>query len=177
MVKSYSAIGIVLLMASCILKGDPDESLTRSRTPNTLNALRLDGYYFSKVMGEDDSLVSPYFLYRNGVIISAGSTPEMRLGVLESLLIDESFIKKLKRVKDSYGVYLINNDRIEFEMWYPGPGPPKLVFLRQGVILNDSTFRITKIIHPRTDTAETTDEIYRFKKFHPKPDSTNDFIK
>jgi hypothetical protein len=177
MVRFHAAIWIVLVATSCILSSDPDEPLTRPRVPNNSSALRLDGYYFSTVKGEDDSLISPYFLYRNGLILSVGSTPKRRLNILERSLSDKSFIEKVKQAKDSYGVYLVKNDSIEFEMWYPGPGPPKLVFLRQGLLLSDSMFRITKMIHPQTKIEEQVNEVYRFKKFHPKPDSTNEFIK
>ena len=64
-----------------------------------------------------------------------------------------------------------------FEKWYPNsPGQPK-VYIREGKILNDTTFHITASYRPDGSERREKDEIYHFKQFSPKPDSTNNFVK
>jgi hypothetical protein len=59
-------------------------------------------------------------------------------------------------------------------------GGQRLVYTNIGVILNDTTFQLTESY--RLKKGEKTeyqilDEIYHFRQYSPKPDSTNDFIK
>ena len=51
------------------------------------------------------------------------------------------------------------------------------VYLDKGEIQNDSTFLITKSIRSKTGEEKELNEIYHFKQFSPKPDSTNVFVK
>ena len=73
-------------------------------------------------------------------------------------------------------MFLIEDNNIKFDRWYPSERPYQ-AFVREGVILNDTTFHITKSYRSNGNTeARVRDEIYHFRKFSPKPDSTNRFI-
>jgi hypothetical protein len=81
--------------------------------------------------------------------------------------------------KYNYGRFLIENDNIKFERWYPG-SPPLPAYIRSGTILNDTTFVITEIYRMKngnkTEVETGRNEIYHFKQFSPKPDSTNRYV-
>jgi len=47
--------------------------------------------------------------------------------------------------------------------------------VREGIILNDTTFQITK--YTSGSNVSERNEVYHFREFHPKPDSTNKYIK
>lgn len=49
-------------------------------------------------------------------------------------------------------------------------------YLSIGEIQNDTTFVITKAIRPKTDETLVLNEVFHFRAFAPKPDSTNNVI-
>jgi hypothetical protein len=79
-------------------------------------------------------------------------------------------------MKDCWGVFNIKDNIIKFERWYPGQGAKK-AYVREGIILNDTTFHITKSYRSNGSELKDADEVYHFRKFSPKPDSTNVFVK
>jgi hypothetical protein len=176
MVKSV-IIFLAIAICSCNSIITEDENLSLKKEANNSGALKLRGYYFTNSEGKDGSLITIYFLYNDGIIINVGTIPVSKWSSFESELTTTSFGVNLKRLKDAFGVYQISNGHIKFDMWYPGPGPAKLVYLRSGSIVNDSTFIIDLIERKSRRTSETVREIYHFKQFNPKPDSVNEFIK
>ena len=170
--KIYIPFFIFLLLGtSCrkILLGQDDE-LSLQRQDYYGKELRLDGIYYHEIVGGEYRIYQRYALFRNGVIRDLGGTKE----------IDDPRIPS-GSYKDEWGVFQINNNEIKFERWIPSAGGGiNPAYLSSGTIINDSTFQITQ--RYRNQNGQKTEvsaeyEIYHFKAFSPKPDSTNSFIK
>jgi hypothetical protein len=150
--------------------------LVYPRIDNKSNQLKLNGYYYFKGVGVNESLVSVNFYYSNGVMLHVGG---FRLTLKE---IDE-YIKKYilnynySKYKLGWGVYNLNGNKILFERWYPSSGGPMPIFVNSGFILNDSTFTIELIKNKKGNKINSENETYHFRQFSPKPDSTNKWIK
>lgn len=170
MPKIYSFplfISLLILTNSCrdeLL--DEDDELSLQRQDYNGSELRFDGIYYSEyVQGH----YHRFALYRNGVIRDLGSSNEKN---------DPNFLSG--NSKADWGVFQINNSKIEFERWYPSSGWISKAYVRSGEILNDSTFIITESYRNQNGEKteiEAIDETYHFKQFSPKPDSTNNFVK
>jgi hypothetical protein len=150
------------------------EKLTFKKVENNSNKLNLDGCYLHLLSVDDTVFCNPIFLYRDGVIIDAGS---MKMRQMNELLSDKEFLQTINHTRSAWGLYRIDGEGISYEKWYYSGGPPDITYIRKGKILNDSTFIITSSERPNGDERTQLNELYHFKKFHPKPDSTNDFIK
>ena len=172
----YSIIIVTLCVISACScsKVLEDDMLTLERIQNSSSSLRLDGYYFSEFESDQPNL-RIYFLYKNGIILSGSSPSIVDLAAIEEEFRNGEYYNTIKDVKFQWGVYQIEGSEIKFERWYPGERPYE-VFLRSGLILSDTTFRITTFSKPDGSDAEVRDELYKFKKFSPRPDSTNIFI-
>jgi hypothetical protein len=169
MVRLITILAISFALIGCEVEHD---SLTLTREDFQGNQLRLNGYYYHEGMG-DSVFWDHFILYRNGVILSCGTNPPLRL---ENYFDDAHFINKLKINRTCWGIFQISGDSIQFEKWYHGGGAAKLVYARKGIILNDSTFVMTVSSKSNGDHHSTINELYHFRKFSPKPDSTNQFI-
>jgi hypothetical protein len=82
----------------------------------------------------------------------------------------------LRKDKVGWGVFLIKGNNIECEVWSTSVGGGLPVGRGEGIILNDTTFCIVKSINIRDGKEFPHNDIYHFRKFSPKPDSTNNFI-
>jgi len=149
-----------------------DDKLSLPLMPYNGNQLRIDGYYY-QIGYDGKTLFGTYFFYKNGILIPGE-------GIFDSFeKMDESvkrrFIDKQSYKSDKlhWGVFLIEDNSITFERWHSGTSAD--AYVREGVILNDTTFHITKIY--RGNKSSLRNEKYYFRKFSPKPDSTNIFIK
>ncbi|RYD75949.1 MAG: hypothetical protein EOP53_15610, partial [Sphingobacteriales bacterium] len=139
-----------------------DDELTLTRQDYKGNELRLDGIYYLEKENFEGIIYQRYALFRNGVIRDLGAPQE----------IDAPRILSGKS-KSNWGVFQISNGEIKFERWYPGE--ELKAYMRSGVILNDSTFKITESYRNQNGEkteVETMNEVYHFKSFSPKPDST-----
>jgi hypothetical protein len=170
MVKTIVPI-LSILIFSCGFLDNKSETLSLKRVENTSDRIRLDGYYFRN----RDNDVEIYFLYSNGLIQHMGSFNAN--SHYANLLMNKEFLRKVGNLRVSWGLYQVHADSITFERWYDGGGFEKIAYARRGVIVNDSTFRIGRIVRVGSREFEDVHELYHFKKFHPKPDSTNEFIK
>ena len=168
---------MILLLASCgtILK---DDKLTLERMSYTGNKLRLDGYYYN-INNHTNTISSSYFFYNNGIVLYGGGWPyEDMFEGLESNFISESWNESIKGKKQKWDIFQIEGYKISFERYYPSSGDGLPAGIRSGEILNDSTFIINKFYRPKTgEERELSIEVYHFRQFSPKPDSTNIFIK
>lgn len=98
---------------------------------------------------------------------------------------DEAKMEYEEFVKDGYldkgadkqerGVYNINGNSIKIQVYHSGSEILQL-FEYSGNIVNDSTIQISRIKHYPNDDEEVN-EIYRFKQFNAKPDSSNYILK
>lgn len=162
---------LFLVLSSCNLILGEDDKLTFNKEYNFSGRIKLEGYYYKEIGAQFNS-DDCYFLYRNGIIMSIGviNTDSARQ------ILNDKFEDKLRNIKYVWGLYQIKGDSISFEKWYPSSGPPKVTFIRKGVILNDSTFVIRSLMRSNGEDKSAVEEYYHFRKFSPKPDSTNKFI-
>ena len=150
----------------------PDEQLTMQRKDYDGNELRIDGYYYSYF--EKTGVTVIYFLFRNGLIRHAGGYSRY----IEDNREQEMVSYYGKSSKTDWGVFVINENKIQFERWLEAPsGVRAVINRRSGYIENDTTFRITESYNSGTGETTQINEVWHFKQFSPKPDSTNVFIK
>jgi hypothetical protein len=170
-------ISLCLLFISCAkLDILQDDELSLSRQNFTENQLKLEGYYYFNYTNEED-YVRIYFFYKNGIILSGGSSLLSELPELEKSYKDGTFYNHVKSIKFGWGVHQFDGSKIAFEGWY-GEKPYR-VYRHEGVIINDTTFRTIqsyRIKNGKKTEASSKSETYHFKHFSPKPDSTNSFI-
>lgn len=174
--RNYYIITFVcILLPSCASFLEMfDDKLNLQQEQYNGEQLKINGYYFYKTK---DNLKVVYFFYNNGILLNAGGLKGNHNDVANYLYREFSNNSKYKNIKSFWGLFQIENEKIKFEKWYPGE--VSKTFIREGRILNDTTFKITESYQPskgRFKTLSKREEIYHFKKFNPKPDSTNKFI-
>lgn len=164
---------------SCISLFFNDEKLTLPKQSYTGNELRIDGYYYLRYTPPEssESYLDTYFLYENGIILNGGAVKEDEIGKLENKFKSTEWLDVVRKYKHRWGVFNIKGSKILFERWYPNSPALPVVYIREGKILNDTTFHITVSYRPNGSERSEEDEVYHFKQFSPKPDSTNNYIK
>lgn len=166
----------VLFITSC-KKMFKDDNLSLPQTSYNGSQLRIDGFYYEAF--ENNTYFIVYLFYQNGALLSAGSYPNFSIERVEKSLAAPDFSSIKGKYKFNYGRYLIEGDSIRFERWYPG-NPPLPAYVRAGRILNDTTFVINESFRMKNGKKMETDsdrnEVYHFRQFSPKPDSTNRFV-
>ena len=165
---------IVLSINSC--KSYRYDKFTLSKQNYTGKQLKTGGYYYFKARGK---YYRSYFFYNNGVLLECGGGD---FTYDEFIKYENNFNRedwdnynKIYRYK--WGLFKVVNDSIFIEKPEPSSGGMSPVYLNSGVILNDTTFILTKAVRKRTNRVIEKNQTYHFKKFSPKPDSTNSFIK
>ena len=155
---------------SCCNTLFPDEELTMQRKDYSGYELRIDGYY------DHYSSNAGFFFYRNGTLLKVpGRQDDGIADYSEQRFLDEDYINLVKSFKEAWSVFEITGDDIVIQGWTYGSGGGIPVATRRGKILNDTTFVITSIfVHKQT---REVNEVYSFRQFSPKPDSTNSFIR
>jgi hypothetical protein len=151
----------------------PDDNLTFKRVDYNGNELRMDGYYYCYF--EKTNITVIYFLFRNGVIRSIGGYSRYNEDNREQEMI--SYYDR-STPKTDWGVFIIDGNKIQYEKWIEAPsGVRASINRRSGYIENDTTFRITESYYSGTGETKQVDEVWHFKQFDNKPDSTNVYIK
>jgi len=169
---------IVTILSLILLNCCKDEKLSLQRVPYLGNELRTDGYYY-KYWASYDSPVpnntTCLFLFRNGIVLCAGSFESTNLDTVDKELLER--YKWLYEYKSSWGVFVVNGDRYEDEVWGSGFRLP--VSKSIGIIDNDTTIHIIKHISVKEKQEFPQNYRYHFRQFSPKPDSTiaNKWIK
>jgi uncharacterized Rmd1/YagE family protein len=156
-------IAIILYTQHSCVRTLPDEKLTLHRIPYNGKEIRIDGYYIGD-WGPQNKYYSYIFFYSNGIMLKLGFTE-----IVESNQIDD-LVKNAS--KNSWKVFQVLNNTINVQGWIPTDD----TFVNQ-YILENSYFRITNdttLIYINSFEYELK---CHFKKFSPKPDSTNVFIK
>jgi len=153
-----------------------DDMLGLDRTEYTDMDIRLDGYWWNKLELSHDERITTYFFYQNGVILHGRSMQVSQVEEKEKDFSSESFRKLVSSNKSGWGVFRVNGSKIKFEMWTSSNGGPLKTVVRSGEILNDETFVITSFLNNYSGETSTRNDTFYFKKFSPKPDSTNTFI-
>jgi len=160
---------------SCCNKLFPDEKLSIQRIDYSGNELRVDGYYFR----EDKSMprVTIYFLYRNGILLYGGPPMISEIEKFEQEYANGEWYTTRKNDKASWGIFRIDGQNIKIEKWEPSTGIGLPVYIREGSVLNDTTFHIINSYRSDGSEKSNLDEVWHFKQFANKPDSTNNYIK
>jgi len=153
---------IISFVYSCI-ETLPDEKLTITRTPYSGKEFRLDGYYTGLVPGQ--SIFFNYiFFYTNGVTFYFGHT------FIDDINKIKEDVESARKHKSYWGIFQVENDTVAIQGWRLRDDVYQNLLINfQYIIINDSTLFYND---SRGDTTS-----YYFRKFSPKPDSTNVFIK
>jgi len=161
-----------------------DDLLSLPLTPYTGNQLHIDGYYY-QIMDEpslmdgilygEGSIGMCYFFYENGIVLYLGGRGNSLEG-MDEYVIRAMGSQNYKNIKFLWGVFVAEDSIIKIDSWFPGPKPYK-AYVMEGIVLNDTTFQITKSYRSNGSELREKDEIYYFREFSPKPDSTNKYIK
>ena len=171
---------IMLLSLNCSCKSAfEDEKFTLKKTPYLGKELRIDGYYYKKYILNTNSTneehIDVIFFYNNGIVILAGSGNQIEI---ESYFSSGQFYDKLKSNPNVWCLYSINGETIKIEFLEPMGGIGAPMYMKIGKILNDTTFQLVReFASYNSEDSRDLDEIYHFKQFTPKPDSTNVYTK
>lgn len=151
---------------------DEDFSLTREEYSG--DEIRTDGYYYNYYTQGSD-LASITILYRNGVVIDGigGSS----LLEFENRFSNGTFYKNVSKMKDVWGIYRVEDNRIMIETIVAMGGFNRIAYTDYGEILNDTTIHFYKHKESYKNIFKNMNDTLHFKQFSPKPDSTNVFIK
>jgi hypothetical protein len=157
-------------VSSCTKGIFSDDKFVTNKTEYTGTQLRIDGYYQSKSEVEDYYYL--YVFYRNGIVLLPGvsNTPSPYI---------MKFVDNFNHeIKTFWGLFIIGNGEITIEYYKSKMVEGLPAYIRTGEILNDTTF-VLKEEKRSKDGSElkSIDETYHFRKFNPKPDSTNSFLK
>lgn len=157
---SFFVISLMIILSAC-----KDDELMLQRTPYIGNELRIDGYYYEQAY----NCTSVKFSYRNGVLLVAGGYLSYNIDSVEKQLLNS--YEKIKHSKISWGVFVIKGSTIEYSFWDTSVGGGLPTYKSIGYIENDTTFCITRTINKEGSIFKRND-VYHFKQFSPKPDST-----
>ena len=166
---------IVFVSLSSCGKWNKDEELTLEKQPYNGNELRLDGYYYYM---KDGKIFSTCIFYKNGVMINGGGADPNNtnpIAFLDTVFSASFFSDQIKKDKTRWGVFQIQDNSIVFENWLISEGS-RPIGRFSGNILNDTTFVITMQENPYSGNVYPINNLYHFRAFSPKPDSTNVFI-
>ena len=173
MVKIYYFLSFFLFCSCDKLLND--DVLSLNKKDIIFPMLRLDGCFFEPYGAENKCSV--IILYRNGVYLHWNDGVEIsELNNISNYFNNNELLHKIKNVKFAWGIVKIENNIIKTERWYPSQRPLK-AYIKSGIILNDSTFVLNSSIRSDGSDFETISQTYYFKKYSPKPDSTNSFVR
>jgi hypothetical protein len=158
------------MLSGCV----KNDILTITKSPFLEDNLKTNGYYYNFWHVDSSSMVEINFLYKDGVLLHCGNNDSSDTYHREVEYQNGTFYKRIKDNKLYWGVYKVEEDSIFIERWYPFR--PFGAYRQSGVILNDSTYHLTRIIRVDGTEESQIDEVFHFKHFSPKPDSTNSFV-
>jgi hypothetical protein len=155
--------------------GCSSSKFTIDKIPINEKKIRTDGLYYS--IDNTTNKVEFCFLYENGIFFSEGSYYEnIDIGLLKlkKEIYEKTLLKYYANAKPFWGLYRLIGDSIVLEKPEPTHGYPTL--RHTGRVLNDTTFYINTAKEDYQKPKIFENSIYHFKKFEPKPDSTNKFV-
>jgi hypothetical protein len=164
---------MILMFSGCI---KDDDELTIFKTPFNDNTLKTNGYYYRNWNVNSRSMVDIFFLYKDGVLLYGSTNDSISVNAVEEMFRSGEYYNNSFDRKYNWGAFIIQGDSIFIERWYPS-SRPYWAYRQSGIILNDSTYRLTGIVRVDGTEEDEIDRTYHFKQFSPKPDSTNSFIK
>jgi hypothetical protein len=170
--RTMVVFSLSILMSGCSILF-PDDNLTLKRGDYNGNELRTDGYYYCYFEKTDITVI--YFLFRNGIIRCAGAYSRYNEDNREQEMV--SYYNR-KTIKSDWGVFVINENKIQFEKWVESPSGVSASINRcSGYIENDTTIHFKESYYSGRNETKQINEVWHFKQFDNKPDSTNVYIK
>ncbi len=163
----------VLFFILVSFNGCKDEDISLTKSPYYGADLKIDGYYY--VQDVEQNFTNVFFLYRDGIILHTYGYSSLDLNIVEQEIIERYSI--IKDTKDCWGVFIITGNAIEYEKWGPSVGGGLPTYKCIGEILNDTTFIITESVEDNKTSYKDPIDVYHYKHFLPKLDSTNIWIK
>jgi hypothetical protein len=173
--NKFKKILLVLFIASCLLSCDEfrDDMMTLQKQFYYGNELRTDGYYYRY---DNNTYITPWCFYRDGcLLVISGRRSDLQEAddhIIQVYIRNFNY----KQSQHHWGIFHINNNNIVMQH-YRGDNYRTIVKVEEGHILNDTTFQITIRYRVNGEDRENINEIYHFRQFSPKPDSTNQWIK
>jgi len=145
----------------------PDEELTMIRTPYNGKEIRLDGYYSGlNYQSGNTTYIQYMFFYSNGIMYTSFGY-DSNIKDIDKIV---SLMDKDRNIKRHWAIFQVKKDTITIQGWR----------LRDYVYQNYAYNYRYKIINDTTlfyeNSLGVTTKFY-FKKYSPKLDSTNVFIK
>jgi hypothetical protein len=133
------------------------------------NELKIHGYYYSfERKSTGDSLGTIFFLYRNGAFLYLGSPDGSKISDLDKYVLQHNTTTGIPGDRESWGTFQIENSKISIERWLSSSGRRIPAQIFQGNIINDTTINLKLF---------STLEIWKYRNFSGKPDSTNIYVK
>jgi hypothetical protein len=124
---------VLLLIQSCKKLGlCEDGEFSFTRQPNDLTSLRLDGYYYGDLIGNNQNAPELYLLYQNGIFYNNRSAPIEDV-VAGSVQLNNSETRK--NHKGDWGIYKLDGNSIEIQSWTPSTSC-NATFTQKGEILS-----------------------------------------
>lgn len=150
-----------------------DAELGLARTDNSTDSLRLDGYYYGDISGVNPNTAEVRLLYANGVFYNNLSF-DLNDAVSGNVVLINNDLRK--EYKGDWGVYKITGNSIEIRSWFSRANGCVGRYIEKGVILSDTTFKITSWQSSRDDKEVIVDATFNFVPFSPKSDSIVSFL-
>jgi hypothetical protein len=168
---SFSVAVLFISLLSCCKDKYTDDDFVLNKTEYTGDQLKIDGYYYSQVEGEEYYRL--YIFYQNGITLLPGIDNDP-YAYISNILLDSSF----GDAKYVWGLFIIEDNIIKIEYYEPKMIEGMPAYLQTGDIINDTTFVITEVKRSKDGSEyRTINETYHYQHYNPKPDSTNNFVK
>ena len=166
---------LIISTTSCELELE-DLHINKESFENAI--LRIDGYYYE--LNDSSELALRYFLYQDGTSYGWRTPYYSSFGELEDQ-IELGNSSGHQNIVLGWGLFnVIDSSIIIEEYCYGSGGRKKGTALFEGIIFNDTTFKI--IEHYRLDDNNEKydiieyNETYHFRKYDNKLDSINEYI-
>lgn len=156
-----------------------DESFSFPLSENQSGRLRLDGYYYLESPIEPsnfDSTQAIFLLYKNGILYENLMLYDAQK--VERGDIDLQISTNRRSSKGFWGIYHIEGDSLEYQVWLPSPNGCKEVGVVRGHILSDTAFVLSSSFRLAEGEEMEFDPVhsYRFRAYNSKPDSMTEFM-
>lgn len=171
--KLSMILGLLLLFSCKKCKETNADELCSIARAFPGSELKINGYYFKESINPSRREI--FFFYRNGVMLYGELVTTEELAAKEEKFSDGTYYSMAKDVLSHWGNFKISGSAFSFEKWYPSSNR-WVAYVNEGVILNDSTIYINRSYRCDGSESRTEDDTFHFKKFGPKPDSTNQFV-
>ncbi len=184
MLKKYLFVIISLLsmLVGCRIYDLKSLTIDNNNNSNVSSILKTHGYYYCEYIDSSQKIkMDIYFPYADGSILNMGSFSGGEASLkkhLESLSSRE--LMTYKRLDHGWGMFKIDASgdmTIQTAAILSSGGAPILIGIieSKGMVINDSTFTVTQNKNPVVDrnNGRQINTTFKFKQFHPKPDSTN----